>query len=72
MHIADRGLYRAKQDGRDRAAIGQPSPEPPTLATALEPEQREPRASDGAAPRRPYLHDTADEEDPRPSGIEIR
>ena len=72
MHIADRGLYRAKQDGRDRAIIGQPSSEPPTLATAPEPQQREHRATGSAAPRRPHLQDAADEEDPRPSGIEIR
>jgi len=29
MHIADTGQYRAKQDGRDRAVIGQPTPQPP-------------------------------------------
>jgi diguanylate cyclase (GGDEF)-like protein/PAS domain S-box-containing protein len=67
MAIADQGLYAAKQAGRDRTTIGEPSTGPPRSPTATEPESATP------APRaRPSLHEAVDDEDPHPSGLEIR
>ena len=67
VQIADAGLYTSKQEGRDRVTIGHADPELP------------PRAVDEvyAAPQRgavlrPLLHEAADEEQPRPTGLEIR
>ena len=63
LQIADAGLYTSKQDGRDRITIGHADPELP-CEEAVEP-------YNGAA-LRPLLHEAADDEEPRPTGLEIR
>jgi diguanylate cyclase (GGDEF)-like protein/PAS domain S-box-containing protein len=67
MAIADLGLYAAKQAGRDRTTIGEPSTEPLRSSTAGEPES--PTAARRA---RPSMYEAVDDEDPHPSGLEIR
>ncbi len=84
VHLADKGLYAAKQGGRDRVAIGEASEgeEPPEqhgppdaadgpslepAAGGAEPELRVSRRSDI-----PPMHDALVEEEPQPSGREIR
>ncbi len=72
MQIADAGLYESKQAGRDRVTVGERGPEAPVPVliehadglSGLPPPRR--RRS------RPLLHEAADEEDPRATGIEIR
>jgi diguanylate cyclase (GGDEF)-like protein len=72
LHTADTGLYAAKEGGRDQVVIGE-----------FDPDARIPsmRSDSGGAPAprarrlngaRPLMHEAADEEDPRPSGAEIR
>ena len=80
LSIADAGLYAAKQAGRDRAVVGEPTagepgeegpaqapPEPP--GKTLAPQDGPIVAARGA---RPPIHVAADEEEPRPSGVQIR
>lgn len=72
VSIADGGLYAAKQAGRDRATIGDsdgPAPAPRT-ARRGEPAKR----AEGAEQReqRPPIQEASYEEDPAPSGAEIR
>jgi diguanylate cyclase (GGDEF)-like protein len=61
MQIADAGLYTSKQDGRDRVTIGAADPELPPHDPAH-----------AGAGLRPLLHEAADVEEPRPTGLEIR
>ncbi len=70
MHIADGGLYAAKQAGRDRVTIGTPSAALVTAATTDREEQQD--ASAHKRRSRPWIHEAADDEDPQPSGLEIR
>jgi len=72
LHTADTGLYAAKEAGRDQVVIGEFD------ADAQVPSMRSDSPS-ATAPRRrrrngarPLMHEAADEEDPRPSGAEIR
>jgi diguanylate cyclase (GGDEF)-like protein/PAS domain S-box-containing protein len=72
MRIADDGLYRSKETGRDRATIGDPS-------AAAAQEGRALRAVTGDAEtvplfrhNRPAMHTAAHEDEPRASGLEIR
>jgi diguanylate cyclase (GGDEF)-like protein len=67
MLTADGGLYAAKQAGRDRTTIGEPSIEShsPTVIDDLE-------SATPARRGRPSLHEAVDDEDPHPSGLEIR
>jgi diguanylate cyclase (GGDEF)-like protein/PAS domain S-box-containing protein len=68
--IADSGLYQSKNEGRDRITVGVTPIDPASLRRLTE-QAPEP----AAAPMhelRPLLHEAADEEDPRPSGAEIR
>jgi diguanylate cyclase (GGDEF)-like protein/PAS domain S-box-containing protein len=67
MLIADGGLYAAKQAGRDRTTIGEPSAEPRS-ATVIDDLKSPTPARRG----RPYLHEAVDDEEPHPSGLEIR
>ena len=67
VQIADVGLYAAKKAGRDQAMIGEvdgPTPAP------------RPKSSDGEEAERtgprPPIQEASYEEDPRPSGAEIR
>ncbi len=83
--VADQGLYAAKHGGRDRCVIGDPAAAPrgtgeryATLAStnggpaeAAQPEEDEEPAVD-AQHLSLTMRAAADEEDPRPSGIEIR
>lgn len=72
MQIADAGLYASKHAGRDRVTIGEPSTHSPSLA-AVETAEDEPEAAHGRRPRRrPAIHEAAYEEEPRPTGVEIR
>ena len=67
MQIADVGLYAAKKAGRDQAMIGEvdgPTPAP-------RPESSGEDAAERTGPR-PAMQEASYEEDPRPSGVEIR
>jgi diguanylate cyclase (GGDEF)-like protein/PAS domain S-box-containing protein len=67
LAIADTGLYAAKNGGRDRAHMGDP--------TAAQSVSKRTPVPERSAPQRrttPSLHEAAQEEDPRPNGIEIR
>jgi diguanylate cyclase (GGDEF)-like protein len=72
VHLADGGLYASKQGGRDQISIGEPSADGEGLQAV--PDQDEPTNGrrTGKARRRPALQDAAGEEDPQPSGLEIR
>ena len=59
LKIADQGLYVAKQTGRDRVTIGDPE-----LSGRESPARRN--------GHRPLLHSASEEEEPRPTGREIR
>jgi len=67
IQLADGGLYTSKHEGRDRIAIGHTVPDSPGFILL--------DGTNGngvAAPARPALHEAASEEDPQPSGHEIR
>jgi diguanylate cyclase (GGDEF)-like protein/PAS domain S-box-containing protein len=68
IHVADSGLYAAKQAGRDRVSIGEPAAEPPHL-TGVRSDRHAPTQTRRA---RPSIHEAADDEEPQPSGREIR
>jgi predicted signal transduction protein with EAL and GGDEF domain len=68
IHTADGGLYMAKQAGRDRVTIGDPSADLPH-STQM-PDER--HANGQTRRARPSMHEAVDEEDPHPSGLEIR
>ncbi len=64
VQIADLGLYASKQAGRDRATIGEadgPTPPPRTAS-----------ARSGPRKKRSPIQEASYEEDPAPSGVEIR
>jgi len=67
IHTADGGLYMAKQAGRDRVTIGDPAADLPSSGK-LDGDGYATQAGRG----RPSMHEAADEEDPHPSGLEIR
>jgi diguanylate cyclase (GGDEF)-like protein/PAS domain S-box-containing protein len=63
MFIADMGLYRSKEDGRDRITIGEPASDEhllQSLGGPLRPSLR------------PLVHDAGTEPEPRSTGLEIR
>jgi diguanylate cyclase (GGDEF)-like protein/PAS domain S-box-containing protein len=72
LAIADDGLYRAKEAGRDRILVGSPG--------AAEPAQGAPHDEDGEAEHngklhrnvRPSLYEAAEEEEPQAAAHEIR
>jgi len=71
--IADSGLYQSKHEGRGRVTIGTGPIDPPALlreATATTPTPDELDPHPAYAQR--SLHHASDEEDPPPSGAEIR
>jgi predicted signal transduction protein with EAL and GGDEF domain len=68
MMIADSGLYAAKMAGRDRTTIGEPLTEPQHSASGI----KDVTSSTPARRDRPSLHQAVDDEDPQPSGLEIR
>jgi hypothetical protein len=72
LQIADGGLYESKRAGRDRITIGDgdgDAPEPAPEDRAQPEASKDGRRGNG---RRPLMHEAADEEDPRPTGLEIR
>jgi diguanylate cyclase (GGDEF)-like protein/PAS domain S-box-containing protein len=66
--IADKGLYRSKEDGRDRVSVGHPA----TDAAELVVVQGQPPKANGKPRRRPAFHTAAEDEEPPASGREIR
>ncbi len=79
LNIADGGLYAAKQAGRDRAVVGDPAAVAMADGDAPAEAPRSPSPmvpQDGpivaARTARPPMHEAADEEEPRPSGVQIR
>jgi len=72
MHVADAALYDAKESGRDRVAVGHGVAESPELVAVPGAPAPEPVAPLWGANRRAPLHEAADEEEPRPTGAEIR
>jgi diguanylate cyclase (GGDEF)-like protein len=72
LHLADSGLYAAKQSGRDQVTIGESGGEVPGAPPVRgEPNGGLPHNARRRATR-PMLHEASDEEDPRPTGLEIR
>ncbi len=76
MHIADTGLYAAKQAGRDRVTVGESDPAgersgEPALIAVPEPDGEVALRLAGRD-ERPSIHQAVDEEDPQPNGREIR
>ncbi|HEY4996907.1 MAG TPA: diguanylate cyclase [Solirubrobacteraceae bacterium] len=69
LHIADSGLYAAKQSGRDRTTIGEPTSGGSAMSAIA---QAEATTLARARRGRPSMHEAAEDEDPRPSGLEIR
>jgi diguanylate cyclase (GGDEF)-like protein/PAS domain S-box-containing protein len=65
LALADVSLYAAKDAGRDHITVSEPHPEAAASADNPPPAKR-PTVLHSS------LHETADEDDPRPSGIEIR
>ncbi len=73
LNIADAGLYAAKQAGRDRALVGDPHAlQAKAAGTAAVPEEPADGPIVAARAARPPIHEAADEEEPRPSGVQIR
>jgi diguanylate cyclase (GGDEF)-like protein len=72
LHTADCGLYVSKQSGRDRVTIGELSADAPGAPSPRD-EQNGALPSNGhRRGARPMLHEASDEEEPRPTGLEIR
>jgi diguanylate cyclase (GGDEF)-like protein/PAS domain S-box-containing protein len=72
MSVADAGLYASKQGGRDRVTIGENLAETPVLAAVREDAEAADRRRAGGERSRPSIYDAVDEEEPHPSGREIR
>jgi diguanylate cyclase (GGDEF)-like protein/PAS domain S-box-containing protein len=70
LQIADSGLYAAKESGRDQVTLGEVDPAAP--APAREKRNGNPAPRPRRNGTRPMVHDASDEEDPRPTGLEIR
>jgi diguanylate cyclase (GGDEF)-like protein/PAS domain S-box-containing protein len=81
LGVADRGLYAAKQGGRDRSVIGDPAAAPRNGKRYVTVPADGPPDDDAPPDQDPELDTShlsltmraaADEEEPRPSGVEIR
>ncbi|MCW3033108.1 MAG: hypothetical protein QOK19_758 [Solirubrobacteraceae bacterium] len=81
LSVADRGLYAAKQGGRDRSVIGDPAAAPRKGKRYATVPAADGSYDDAPAEQDPELDTShlsltmraaADEEEPRPSGVEIR
>ncbi len=68
LRIADAGLYAAKQRGRDRVIVGDAK----QAADIARAGQMAGAVADAVAQPRPAIHAAAEEDEPRPSGVEIR
>ena len=71
LQLADAALYAAKESGRDRIVINDARADEPTTAAAPETSNRTAPRAHGRGSFAP-LHPGIDEEDPHPSGLEIR
>ena len=69
VHIADCGLYAAKARGRDQIALGEAVADDPGRLTVVDQPKSSSHRPQAA---RPAFHEAADEEEPHPSGLEIR
>ncbi len=69
MRLADASLYAAKAGGRDRIVLSDDVPDAPARPTLV---PAAPEIGHSLFGLGPSLHSAADEEDPRPSGREIR
>jgi diguanylate cyclase (GGDEF)-like protein/PAS domain S-box-containing protein len=72
LRVADDGLYSAKQAGRDRVTIGERNRTDPTAASRGNGRSSAAAKRTRRKPPRPALQEAAIEEEPRPSGAEIR
>lgn len=72
LAIGDAALYRAKAEGRDRILLGSPTDVSSDRPIVAAPSNQTSAAGLLIPRRRPAMHEVADEEDPRPSGLEIR
>jgi predicted signal transduction protein with EAL and GGDEF domain len=70
LRIADDGLYKSKDAGRDRITIGDPSAARQGRPLRAVTGEAEPVAL--FRQNRPALHSAAHEDEPRSSGLEIR
>jgi diguanylate cyclase (GGDEF)-like protein len=70
--IADSGLYESKSEGRDRITIGTAIMEAPELLKSIDRDAAASNEPFRPAYARPLLHDAGDDEDPPPSGAQIR
>jgi diguanylate cyclase (GGDEF)-like protein/PAS domain S-box-containing protein len=66
--IADNGLYRSKEGGRDRVTVGHPASDGAKLLVV----EDEPTRSNGKPRRQPAFHAAVEDEEPPASGAEIR
>jgi diguanylate cyclase (GGDEF)-like protein len=71
LQLADAALYAAKEAGRDRIVASDATSDIPSFAPAGKARPRKPRQVASAA-EISSMHARADDEDPRPSGFEIR
>jgi diguanylate cyclase (GGDEF)-like protein/PAS domain S-box-containing protein len=72
MQIADAGLYESKQAGRDRVTVGERDPEAPDPVLIQHADDLPAQTHPWRRRSRPLLHEAAEEEEPRATGIEIR
>ena len=72
LQIADTALYASKAAGRDRITLGVPELDPPLPAPAAAASEARNGGAGRPPHKRPSLHEAADEEDPAPSGVQIR
>jgi diguanylate cyclase (GGDEF)-like protein/PAS domain S-box-containing protein len=68
LAIADNGLYRSKEGGRDRVTVGHPATDPAELHVI----EGKPIHANGKPRRQPAFHAAVEDEEPPASGAEIR
>ena len=68
LAIADNGLYRSKENGRDRVTVGHPAAGAAELVVL----QSQPSEANGKRRSEPAFHKAVEDEEPPASGYEIR